>query len=417
MTEVLRRFLGRPTLKTYRRGTYRARLPEETWSLIVPCLSRFGVTRVADVTRLDRLGIPVWMAVRPNSRTLSVTQGKGLDRATARVSAAMEALEAAHAEQPSRSLRFESYDAMRADVRTVDVDVLPPMRASLFAAHRKVFWIEAYDLLEGESWWVPYEMVHADATLPWMPGSMSFLASTNGLASGNTLAEAVLHAVCEVVERDALALWERCGSRRQAATRIDLTTATDPLVLDVLERYRNAKIATMAWDLTSDVKVPVVQVIIFDPSSDAVLRPLPAAFGSGCHPDRTVALLRALTEAAQSRLTVIAGSRDDFGRRRYRETQHPEALAYHRRLAQSDPGPASVENLPTWSGATVDDDIAYVLDRLRAMGVPQVLFIDLSLEGVAVSVARVIVPGLEGPTESRWYVPGLRVRTRLEARE
>ena len=58
-----------------------------------------------------------------------------------------------------------------------------------------------------------------------------------------------------------------------------------------------------------------------------------------------------------------------------------------------------------------------MLERLRAAGVPQVLAVDLSLEGVPVSVARVIVPGLEGPTGSPWYAPGPRVRARLQAAE
>jgi len=409
-------FLGPPTPKRYVVGTHRGRVPEETWSLVQPCLARFGVTRVADVTGLDRVGIPVWTAVRPNSRTLSVTQGKGLEPFSARVSAAMEALEAAHAEQPSRPLRYDGYEALRAKTATIDVATLPPMRCSLFTAQREIFWIEAHDLLAGGSWWVPYEMVHTDATVPWMPGSGSFLSSTNGLASGNTLAEAVLHGICEVVERDALALWEHAPPEQQAATRIDLATATDPLVANVLERFRRAHVGVLAWDATSDVGVAVVRAVVFEASSDPWLRPLPIAAGFGCHPDGSVALLRALIEAAQSRLTIIAGSRDDFGRARYRAAQDAAALEHHRRLARAG-SRVTIDRLPTGCGTTVDDDVASVLDRLRGVGVPQVLAVDLSLEDVPVSVARVIVPGLEGPTESPWYAPGPRVRARLQAAE
>src|SRR5918998_1598968 len=61
-------------------------------------LGRFGITRVAQVTALDRIGIPVWMAIRPNSRTLAVSQGKGLSDAAAQASAVMEAAELATAE-------------------------------------------------------------------------------------------------------------------------------------------------------------------------------------------------------------------------------------------------------------------------------------------------------------------------------
>jgi ribosomal protein S12 methylthiotransferase accessory factor len=407
-------FCGAATPKHHLSGTHRACEPAETWSRLAPRLSEFGITRVGDITGLDRIGIPVWIAVRPNSRSLSVSQGKGLDHVAARVSAAMECVEIAHAEQPARPLRFESYAELREVAEVVDVSTLPPARNSLFTPERKLLWIEAYDLLRGASVWVPYEMVHTDATVPWMPGSGAFLASTNGLASGNNLAEAVLHGLCEVIERDALAMWEFSGEEFQAATRLDLSTTSDPVVGELLERYSRAGISVMAWDITGDVGIPVVQCVIFDTGADPLFKPMPAAFGAGCHPSRVVALTRAMTEAAQSRLTVIAGSRDDFGRARYRTTQDPEALEYNRGLVTEQPAVLPFGSLPTWTSETVDGDLRRVLDLLRGVGVPQVLAIDLSIEGMPVSVARVIVPVLEGPTESAAYLPGVRVRALSE---
>src|SRR4249919_2180198 len=58
--------------KRYRAGTHRTRVPSETLAVIEPHLRRFGITRVANVTGLDRLGVPVYLAVRPNARSLSV---------------------------------------------------------------------------------------------------------------------------------------------------------------------------------------------------------------------------------------------------------------------------------------------------------------------------------------------------------
>lgn len=405
---ALSALLGPPTHKSHRWGTHRSRSPDETWRLIEPLLPRFGVTRVADVTGLDRIGIPVWMAVRPNSLSLSVTQGKGLAPVLAKVSAAMEALEIAHGEQTPAGVRLDTWARLSESAEVVDLAGLPPLKRSLFGPQRALLWIESRDLLGGGAPWLPYELIHTDATLPWMLGSGCFLASTNGLASGNTLAEAVLHALCEVVERDAIALWDHAGPARQAATRIDLGSATDPDVREVLARYEAAGIAVMAWDMTSDIGLPVVRAIIFDAEADPELKPLAAAFGAGCHPDPGVALLRALTEAAQSRLTGIAGSRDDLSRARYRSTQHPAAFAFHRKRAQ-EPGVVALSRLPAWAGETVDADIAHVLDRLAAVGVKQVLAVDLSLPDLPIAVARVIVPGLEGPTESGGYLPGPRV--------
>ena len=407
--DPLKKFCGAATPKNHVSGTHRVCEPAETWNRIAPHLSEFGITRVGDITGLDRIGIPIWIAVRPNSRSLSVSQGKGIDHAAARVSAAMESIEIAHAERSTRQLRFESYEQLQDVAHVVDVNTLPAARNSLFTPERKILWIEAFDLFSGSSVWVPYEMVHADATVPWMPGSGSFIASTNGLASGNNIAEAVLHGLCEVIERDALAIWDASGEELQEATRIDLSTASDPFVQTLLNKYERARIEVMAWNLTSDIEIPVVQCVIFDALEDTVFKPIPAAFGAGCHPSREVAIARAMTEAAQSRLTVIAGSRDDFGRARYRTTQAPEAFAYNRELVTHQRPVLSVDKLPTWSADTVEEDIGKLLALLHPV-VPQVLTVSLDLAGMPISVARVIVPVLEGPTESPAYVPGERVR-------
>ena len=82
--------------KVHFHGTHRVRHPDQTWDLIAPLLPRFGITRVADVTGLDVLGVPVAMAVRPLAATLSVSQGKGATYTHAAVSAAMEAIEVWH---------------------------------------------------------------------------------------------------------------------------------------------------------------------------------------------------------------------------------------------------------------------------------------------------------------------------------
>src|SRR6201999_785112 len=78
------------------RMTLRSRDPEETLRLLLPHLERHGITRLANVTGLDRIGIPVYQAIRPNSRGLSLSQGKGVDEVSAQVSALMESLECHH---------------------------------------------------------------------------------------------------------------------------------------------------------------------------------------------------------------------------------------------------------------------------------------------------------------------------------
>lgn len=79
---------------------HRARTPEQTWQVLEPELERLGITRVARLTDLDYLGIPVWTAIRPHSHTLVTSQGKGANDELAKISAVLEAAELWHAEQP-----------------------------------------------------------------------------------------------------------------------------------------------------------------------------------------------------------------------------------------------------------------------------------------------------------------------------
>ncbi len=404
---------GGATAKQYWRGTQRACSPEETLERVAPYLDYYGITRVANVTGLDRIGIPTYMVVRPNSRSLSVTQGKGVDAPAAKVSGIMESIEAYHAEHPPCLTRLECYAALRQEVAVVDPMTLPLGRHSPYSAVKPIPWTAGYDLLRRETVWVPFELVHTNATLPRLPGSGCFVCSSNGLASGNTLGEAVLHGLCELIERDGLALWEQAPAADQARTRLDLSTVDDAVCRELLERYERAGVAVMAWDVSTDVGLPAFRVLIYDWSTDALLRPLGAAFGSGCHPDRAVALARALTEAAQSRLTAIAGSRDDQTRLHYRSFQAAAALDYYRELAAAGDGPLNFRAIPSLATASAETDVARVLDRLRAVGCRHAVVVDLSRPGLPAQVARIIVSGLEGNTESPSYRPGARARARV----
>src|SRR5690242_11549896 len=90
-----------------------------------PKLAAVGITRLADVTGLDRVGLPVVLAVRPLGRSLAVSQGKGLTREQAAVSAILEAMELHHAERHRRPLRYGRDDEFAARLRLVDLEQLP----------------------------------------------------------------------------------------------------------------------------------------------------------------------------------------------------------------------------------------------------------------------------------------------------
>ncbi|HEV3193956.1 MAG TPA: YcaO-like family protein [Polyangiaceae bacterium] len=395
------------TAKGIRRGTHRTVTPEETLSRVLPLARVFGISRVANITGLDTLGIPVWVACRPNARSLSVSQGKGIDDASARASAVMEAIEAFHAERIPAPIKFGSHNELRFTHSMVDVHVLPKTEPAAFHDDARIFWIEGQDLSTGEGVWLPFELVHLNYTLPALTGSGFFLGSSNGLASGNHLLEAISHGLCEAIERDAATLWALLDEWDKRATRIDLRTIEDPAACAILDRYDRADVGVALWETTADVAIPSFACTIVDRSRNA-MRPVPAARGLGCHPSRDIAVLRALTEAAQSRLTVIAGSRDDLDEGTYGEPSELEERT--RRTLCDETGTRRVQEAPTWENDTFEDDVRREIELLNRAGLNQVLAVDLTRPEFEIPVARVVVPGLEAFHEARGFVPGERAR-------
>jgi len=366
------------------------------------------------VTGLDHIGIPVVVVCRPNSRSLSVSQGKGLTLDAARASGVMEAIESFHAERLTLPLKLASFNELRFDHDVVATDGLPRTSVSRFDDNYRLLWIEGDDLMSGTRRWLPYELVHLNLTLPLPEGSGCFPLGSNGLASGNTLAEATAHGICEVIERDAYALWRCLGGESLDATRIDLTTVHDAGCLAILARLDAASMMVAVWDMTSDIGVPAFRCTIVDRTTDPT-RPLYPSSGMGCHMSRDIALFRALTEAAQSRLTRISSSRDDVSREDYELTRNPDMLERARDAMRTQETQKSFQNVPTFFATTFEDDLTWLTERLRSCGCDSVLRVDMTREGIDIPVVRVVIPGLETKPGGPGWVPGGRAQRVIDS--
>jgi YcaO-like protein with predicted kinase domain len=400
---------SRGTPKSFRHGTHRVVSPRDTLERVRRLMPALGITRIANVTGLDTIGLPVVMVTRPNARSLAVSQGKGLTLDAAKASGLMESVEGYHAEHVTLPLKLATYNELRYREAVVDVTGLPRLSVSLFQDNWRMLWVEGMDLMGGRPVWLPFDLVHTDFTLPLPTGSGAFLMSSNGLASGNHVVEATLHALCEVIERDATALWHAAGPRAQARTRLDLASVTDADCRDVLERYALAGVAVGVWETTSDVGVPAFTCSIIDREPEP-LRPVAVASGMGCHPTREVALLRALTEAAQSRLTRISGARDDLHRKTYEAARDGVAAERLRTRLRAEAPVRRFQDVASHDGETLEEDLAWVVGRLMAVGLSQVVAVDLTKPELGVPVVRVVVPGLEPTHEAPGYLPGPRAR-------
>jgi ribosomal protein S12 methylthiotransferase accessory factor len=383
--------------------------PGQTVERLLPHLPRYGVTRLANITGLDRVGIPVWTAIRPNSRSLAVSQGKGLTDSEAKASALGETIEAWYAERFDGPLTFSRYDDLQRRVPMVEPALLPLARDSLFTPFEPIPWVEAEDLLQQGSAWVPFELVHADATVPRAPGGGCFVVSTNGLASGNSLDEATLVALFEVIERDSHSTWRALSPRHCRETRVITDSVSAPACRWLLDRFAQAAIDVMIWHMTSGIGVPTFRVITADRWAESPLAPYPAAYGAAAHVDPATALAKALAEAAQSRLTSIAGMRDDMTLASYQAAQSVETRGRHAAVLKQSQR-FDFARAPEIPVRDVSHALACVLDRLRVCGFRTVARVRLSPADAPLCVVRVIVPGLEGPSFSPSYVPGRRAR-------
>jgi YcaO-like protein with predicted kinase domain len=399
---------------SFRTGTHRIRTPEETLARVIPHMPAMGITRIADVTGLDTIDIPVVMVCRPNSRSVSVSQGKGCTLAAARASGLMESAEGFHAEQMSLPLRIASLEDMKKSARIVAPDLLPTVENSPFHAHFPLTWIESGDLVSGQSFWLPYEMVHTNYTYPRPSGSGCFPASSNGLASGNNIDEATVHAICEVIERDAITLWHQCGPAAIDRTSIDPATIDNRLCAETMAKLDAAGQDSFIWDITPNTGIPTYFSVIMD--RDSHTRHI--GVGSGSHLSREVALLRALHEAVQVRTTYIVGARDDITLDEYT----PAGIDAKRHLFGNFIHHSSFSTNFAQTGDldsdTVEEDLATLLSKLQSAGISQVLRVDLHKPEFDIAVVRIVIPGLEAPHDDADYVPGARaLLARKECRE
>jgi ribosomal protein S12 methylthiotransferase accessory factor len=397
-------YRGKPyhAAKQYWYGTHRYCSPEETREKIQPYARRIGLTRVANVTGLDRIGIPVVLSVRPNSGYLAVDAGKGFTETAAIVSAAMEAIERYSAENVSLEDIHLPYAALDARCQ-VPLDKFPMTKHAIFSPNWPEHWTLGWDLVGQKELAVPTLMASMGFFKARSSERIPFLIGSNGLASGNHLLEAICSGLHEVIERDAVACtriaWD-LGVRQ--IPRVHLETIESPLVRDLIARFESAQVKLILFDCTVDTQVPTYMAYIYD----LVARHIGVYRGYGAHLDPAIAMVRAITEAAQGRLVFIAGSRDDFFRHNYVRLKKGDDDQVIQRL-EAIPATVDARERKSQATDTFEGDIHILIEKLKQVGLDQVIAFDLTLPNFDIAIARVLVPGLEGYMFD-YYQPGAR---------
>jgi ribosomal protein S12 methylthiotransferase accessory factor len=370
--------------KTYNNETQRAVPLAETLARIEPKIPAAGITRVADITSLDRIGIPVFSCIRPTAEdgAITVYNGKGATVEESRISGIMEGIERYSSEIHDRKIRLDTYEMLEGREPVINPkDLILP--ADTEPGH-VLPWVEGWDIANDEPVLVP-----AQAVFHPLPRNFrqTFRTSTNGLASGNTLEEAIFHALCEVIERDAWSLVEATRDTGPSVVNID-----DPMLAEIQKKFAGAQVDVIVRDITSDIGIPTMAAV----ADDVLLKdPSLLTIGIGTHTNARIAVMRALTEVAQSRLTQIHGAREDTINADLRKKMGYDRVKRINAYWFRDNGSVDYGNLRSFDSDDFAADIRFAIEALKKQGLSRVIVIDLTREEIGVPVVRVIVPGLE----------------------
>lgn len=246
----------------------------------------------------------------------------------------------------------------------------------------------AHDIIRDEAILVPaHEVFHP----PLDASYGNFIRThTNGIASGNTLEEAVFHALAELIERDA---WSLAEVTRNAGPVVG--DITDERCLQVIESFQKEGVEVIVRDITSDIRLPTIVAIC----DDVKLKdPALLCTGAGTHVCPEIAVLRALTEVAQSRATqlFVDGTKPTGGADMRRVMGgYDRTKRMNKRWFAKDTE-SVYGNIGAFRSDDFLTDIEYVLDELKKAGLGRCIVADLTREEIGgVPVVRVIVPGLE----------------------
>ncbi len=383
-------------------GTHRTRALQDTVDRVLARKEILGLTRLSDITDLDVLGIPNYAAICPKinypSREgcISVFTGKGMSRLHATASALMEAAERYSCLMHGSYLIRGSYKDLskRFNVCHPGIFIVPGSHE--YQDDQEIEWISALSLFHDDVVLVPAHL----AFTPYIPTTSdlpSAPSSTNGLASGNTIEEAALHAIYEAIERDAEMIAEYSGQMET----INLESMASPDVQKLVDRFRDCNIQLHVKEITQDIPVPTFLATCVDWE---IRQSRYINGGKGTHLDPEVALIRAITECSQSRVTGIAGIREDMMLKTTQLKSMDFDKMYEENRFWYESGEDSKEFSTCRNQATtsVMDDLEIVLNMLRESNVEDVLLLDMTRPELGIPVARVCIPGMEFKTEENW---------------
>ena len=415
---------------------------EETLTEILPLSARIGVTRISDITFMDRLFIPNYSAILPGTEdTIWVYSGKGTTKPHAKAGALMEAIERYSSLSSTHRGTFiqGDYSHLSKSYNNVlhPAEVTEPVNQQYDDESTIMDFLLGFDLLTGESILIPAEIALYRYSPNYPAVSVFSHFHTNGLASGNVLEEAICHALCEVIERDAVSIADLCASSipynilEKIGESLEQKDVGNPKIKEsdddkfvddssffpdvdiseitrefepiksLVKKFDDACIPLLIKDITQkDIGIPTfvassIEWVTHDYGYFAK--------GFGAHPDARVALTRAITEASQTRAVNIQGARDDLKKIKYKENdeiykrkwQFMPASSSLSKEKNSNKNIINFSEIKSHLNEDILVDIDLILSGLKKVGLRRAIIVDLTSPNIGIPVVRAIVPGLE----------------------
>jgi len=387
---------------------------EEAWERFEPFLKRTGVTRVSDITQLDRIGIPVFNVLRPSVDGYTAAHGKGFTKNAARLSAAGESLERWHATRTAIPSIRGTWNELSAKYAMIPPERMAPTPHSFFHKDLEIPWALGWDIARQEEVPLPLELVRLspggpDSSLLSLDEGLLFQCSSNGLSCGVHFLEAVSQALLEVVERDSVTSCTM-GSRGKGLPGPVFRAAKSetipfPRVQELFEKIGSAGIELLLCDNGTDVGVPTWNCFLFDMEDTGGIGGV--AHGMGSSLDHETAMIRAITEAVQGRCVFLSGVRDIVPSKEFGGFMSGDARLAKQAMENGVGEWLDMSGVKDAPFATFEEDVHETMGRLSAVGLDRVIVFRLSRPDDPVQASKVFVPGAEGYIFP-YYQPGER---------
>jgi thioglycine synthase len=417
----------------------RIKSAEDTLADITSISKKIGVTRISDITYLDKLFIPNFSAILPGTEdSIWVYSGKGPTMAHAKAGALMEAIERYSSLSSNRSKSFiqGTYSQLSKCYSKVlhPAEVVEPVNQEYSNNESILDFLPGFDLLTNEKVLVPAQLALSKYSAR-SPATSPFLFShTNGIASGNVLEEAICHALCEVIERDAISIADLCAScipytilekiknslNKNMTCSYTITPIPEDIFVDdssifpdvdiseiagecepikfLVKRFTDSGIPLLIKDITQkDIGIPTFVASSIEWVSDSYGY---FSKGFGTNPDARIALIRAITEVSQTRAVNIQGARDDLRKIQYKQNDEIykrkwQFIAASSLSKKNSNKTIKFSEIRTYVNTDILKDIKLILNRLKNAKLKRAIIVDLTNPNVGIPVVRSIVPGLE----------------------